>query len=149
MDPINKAQIPVPGIYRITRDTKNPRVDRRVSVDFNRIEIWKAGTRIGIRMESCFTDDNGTVKYRPRLWKLGQYDFHGFWIDTYPKSDPKDTEQVNAILAPGVLEMEPPSLESELTIRGKRDYYTTLLQRLVNNGNVTIYQVIEALEKKA
>jgi hypothetical protein len=138
-----------PGIYFFTCDVKNPCGDRRVTREFARQPIWEKGTRVCVRARHFRRD----IELPPELsnsleiFEIGGYAHDGFDLDR-AFEDPKKIARIAAVTAPGVLEPEPRSLESELYLRHE-EYdanYTRMLEVLIKTGKVTIDQALEALD---
>lgn len=139
---LNKDQLPKPGIYIITRDVENPRGDKRVRREFKRDPVWPKGTRLIVKEWSTSDPDCTRLEAYP----LGRYSTDGFMLDYYERTGEAERAQVDALLAPGVLELEPPSLESALAIRGDLRRYDVLLDRLIAMGKITIADVLAAID---
>lgn len=118
-----------PGYYRLSRDVENPDPDRRKSRDVTALPVWKAGTRIAVRiflpdvegvphLEIEWPDDRHAILTRRAEWH-GQY----------------------KAIAPA---LEPIEMDLDLTLHkmGASDY--RVLDWLVRHGHVTLAQIEEA-----
>ena len=140
--------MPQPGIYRITRNVKNPQGDKRVTRKFADLPVWPAGMRVVVRSEHIEGD-----LYRLRIFKVNGFSHDGMYLDLHKHviksslgTNLKYVQAVRALLTLGVLEPEPVSLESELHLRHYENFNSPLLERLIKSGELTIAEVLEALD---
>ncbi len=144
------SKLPAPGIYRLTRTVVNPMGDKRVKNEFAREPLWQAGRRVLIRPDDLGFSD--TKCERLKISAMGGYAHQGFFLDVVPshRDDPDYTKIVQrseALLEPGLLELEPPSIESVLTLQHWENWNSPLLQQLVDSGKITLDDVNEAIKQ--
>ncbi len=126
-----------PGIYTLTRDVVNPLGDKRVKREFDRMPLWKKGMRLIV--------EDGTVGLRTtglRIYPVGGYSHLGVNTDLDFQK-----ESAEALTAPGVLEIEPPSIEAAYALRHDLNLYSPVMDVLYKSGQLTIEAAVIALEE--
>ncbi|MFA6094173.1 MAG: hypothetical protein WC986_14640 [Elusimicrobiota bacterium] len=132
-----------PGLYRLTRDVKNPAPDRR-STSFNKLAVWPKGMRVVA--VARFAEEGGasvTECDADYLFRFGQFESNGVPVRIRPGPGPALLNPVFMLLAEA-MELEPRSLDSVLR-REPSLRQRQLLTRLLDAKKITLDDIEEAL----
>ena len=97
-----------PGLYRLTRDVKNPNPDRR-STHFSKLPMWPKGMRIVAYSRRAELDIPGVVEEADFLFRFNGYEQQGIFMF----AGRREPNPVFAALVEA-MELEPRSLDSVL-----------------------------------